>query len=275
MTDVDFKYIVDFIKSKRQFFTMICAGPPDSGKTVFTKCLIKEIQNNFGLTLVFSGSFDEHEYYSGDENNPIVPPYLHFEFDLDFVGTFITALERLKQRGRVMPCLLIFDDFSGSVAIHNNPLFRKLIARSKHLKCGIILNVHFISQVDPTVRSSVNYITAFRQDNLSIEYLANTVIGYNKKSLLVEYNYKMNHMPKYSALFIQRLDPYEVKQVLYMLPIGTKKTNSNVFQTDENDNELKQKEEEQQTFREEDSKRDEGGDALSDNEYEDDEPELD
>jgi len=149
--------------------TIVVLGKRGTGKSVFSKWLIKHLVENQIYDSVYILSTTEKYSKSFD----CVPPeYIVDKYDIKFVQSIIDSQRKMiekygKDSDKVSSVLLVLDDLLGSVQTgsHEMTQINHLFSTSRHINIGLLVCSQCSrSLVSPVVKQNTDYL-AFRQIN--------------------------------------------------------------------------------------------------------------
>lgn len=171
---------IDFNRSQN-----LIVGATGSGKTTFTKKIIKRHKFTFGI-IATSTPWE----YSTIKNAAVI------EFkDLD------SYTDMLFKASTKIPKYVIIDNFIGIYKL--NATVEKLFTQGRHFNIATFLLTQYAAKCPPVVRENARYIWVFRSCVKTYELLYNNQNKYAKKQDFVKF---MQSKTGYSPILINNAD---------------------------------------------------------------------
>ena len=147
---------------------IVIIGKPSTGKSTLIKDIIATYADKFPVARIFSGSEETNHFY--EDLFPSI--FIETEYEDEKLEDF-EKRQKLAMRDKkynVNPnmnpnALLILDDCSDDPKLLNRPIVQRAYKNGRHWSMMFIMALQYGLDIRPNIRSNIDYIFIFRENN--------------------------------------------------------------------------------------------------------------
>lgn len=141
---------------------IVVVGKRGSGKTILLQDIVYRIHKRFDVVVALTGTEASREAF-----REYIPDSFIHHVDVNKVIKTVDLSKTLRKCGKPREFLLILDDFLDQKSILDEDVFREIGYNGRHLNITLVLSLQYMMEMKPHLRSQVDYVFAFHENNLS------------------------------------------------------------------------------------------------------------
>ena len=156
----------------------------NSGKSELCRYMVNIEKEKFDKIFVISGTEELNNFYK----TFIPASNIFYDFNENWLKALMDKLKELKQAGKELKVLIIFDDIGCDA--HNSKKFKNLYTKGRHFNLSVITICQYLNQISPVCRTNCDYLLMGQTNAYSVQLLADEYLFGNitKKEFIDAYH---------------------------------------------------------------------------------------
>lgn len=141
---------------------IVLFGKRNSGKTWLVRDLMRSLQGQVDVGLLFSPTLSTHQLFS----HFFPSAFMHSEFDERKLEALIQAQKSANRKGKKLRSVIILDDCLYDKKTSSCKSIKELAFNGRHLPATVFITVQYLTSLSPSVRSNADLVFCLKENNM-------------------------------------------------------------------------------------------------------------